>query len=174
MPSKIWPPGTSAPILDSLFFCPSCTLWRTPLAARTTRPTNSTTPRQRGHQRRAYRPSRSPLYPATAPAAQTDHPVSPKVPSPPRPTSNRNGRYTSATAVHTAKDVSPAVKELYEALEEVKDKAGGYVHLARLGLAIRGLEAERGEDAVIRVAGTLGLASLMRRACCRIDILLVA
>jgi hypothetical protein len=47
--------------------------------------------------------------------------------------------------------VSIAFKDLYDALQKLKNDAAVYTNLSRLQLALRGLE---GRNAVVRVAGT--------------------
>ncbi|KZF20405.1 hypothetical protein L228DRAFT_250090 [Xylona heveae TC161] len=59
----------------------------------------------------------------------------------------------STTAINVPKDVDLEVKQLYDALSDLKSHAANYVNLSRLQLALRGLE---NRDAVVRLA-VLGL-----------------
>ncbi|PWY96393.1 hypothetical protein BO94DRAFT_529772 [Aspergillus sclerotioniger CBS 115572] len=92
----------------SVFYCPSCTLWRRSISTRRRLPTTTTTTSHRTI--------------ATAPVVHTRH-------------------------------VPPRLKELHEALNQVKDVATEQVNLSRLQLALRGLETE---TPLVRVA-VLGL-----------------
>ncbi|PLB45948.1 hypothetical protein P170DRAFT_390298 [Aspergillus steynii IBT 23096] len=68
---------------------------------------------------------------------------------------------TTPTVIHSGRQVPPRLRELYEALNQVKNVATEQVNLSRLQLALRGLESE---VPLIRVA-VLGLddASSARR-----------
>ncbi|CAL5871420.1 uncharacterized protein PFLUO_LOCUS5670 [Penicillium psychrofluorescens] len=109
--------------LDSVFYCPSCATWRR-LSTRA-----GVNNYARGEKTNtAHRP----LNPAAIPA--------------PRPLS-------TSPIVSAGKAVPPRFKELYGALEGVRDAAIEQVSLSRLQLALRGLESE---TPLIRVA-VLGL-----------------
>lgn len=106
--------------LDSVFYCPSCATWRR-LSTRA-----GVNNYARGEKTNtAHRP----LNPAAIPA--------------PRPLS-------TSPIVSAGKAVPPRFKELYGALEGVRDAAIEQVSLSRLQLALRGLESE---TPLIRVAG---------------------
>ena len=66
--------------------------------------------------------------------------------------SRRSSTVASTTAINATRDLPPNLRELHEALSELRSKAANYVDLSRLQLALRGLETR---DAVIRVAGTI-------------------
>ncbi|KAJ5620983.1 hypothetical protein N7510_004967 [Penicillium lagena] len=109
--------------LDSVFYCPSCAAWRR----------LSTRAGVNNHARgEKSNPAHRPLNPAAIPA--------------PRPLS-------TSTVIGVGKVVPPRFKELYGALEAVRDAAIEQVSLSRLQLALRGLESE---TPLIRVA-VLGL-----------------
>ncbi|KAL5359478.1 hypothetical protein BJX96DRAFT_58446 [Aspergillus floccosus] len=79
-------------------------------------------------------------------------------PSPPsdakRPSSWTSSRsLATSSVVHGSRHVPPRLRELYDALSQVKDVAAEQVNLSRLQLALRGLESE---TPLIRVA-VLGL-----------------
>ncbi|KAI9759648.1 MAG: hypothetical protein M4579_002216 [Chaenotheca gracillima] len=59
----------------------------------------------------------------------------------------------SATAVNASREIRQPVRELYQRLEDLKLRAGAYVNLSRLQLALRSLETQ---DPVVRIA-VLGL-----------------
>ncbi|PYI06135.1 hypothetical protein BO78DRAFT_397542 [Aspergillus sclerotiicarbonarius CBS 121057] len=103
-------PKSLSPIQDpaSVFYCPSCSLWRRSLSTRRRLPLSTTTTTSRAI--------------ATAPVVHTRH-------------------------------IPPRLKELHEALNQVKDVATEQVNLSRLQLALRGLETE---TPLVRVA-VLGL-----------------
>lgn len=83
------------------------------------------------------------------------HTTRPRSLSRPRTTST----LASATAINATKQIPTFNRELHDALSELKSKAGNYVDLNRLQLALRGLETK---DAVIRVAGM----NSGKRHCC--------
>ena len=70
---------------------------------------------------------------------------------------------SSSSAINPIKEVEPAVRELYDALSDLRTKAPVWVNGSRLQLALNGLEGKQG-DARIRIAGmlsfwgTIGLA----------------
>ncbi len=70
----------------------------------------------------------------------------------PRPASRprRSSTVASTTAINAARELPPNLRELHDALSELRSKAANYVNLSRLQLALRGLETR---DAVVRVAG---------------------
>ncbi|KAJ6002263.1 hypothetical protein N7522_007490 [Penicillium canescens] len=108
---------------NSVFYCPSCAIWRRILSTRASGRSIDKT----DTLRRSSRPQNI----ITA--------------STPRP--------FNTSSVITAKSVPPRFKELYTALEGVKDAALEQVNLSRLQFALRGLESE---TPLIRVA-VLGL-----------------
>lgn len=58
----------------------------------------------------------------------------------------------TSSAINASKNVPPQYKDLYDALDEVREAAAEQVNLSRLQLAQRGLESE---TPVIRIAGML-------------------
>ncbi|KAJ5688886.1 hypothetical protein N7462_003278 [Penicillium macrosclerotiorum] len=130
MPSRLrnaLPRSLSRP-LDSagVFYCPSCATWRRTLSTRA----SSTTTGIDGieHARRNLR--------------LLDHAQTIAI----RP-------FTTSPAINPSKTVPPRFKELYDALNSVKDGAIEQVSVSRLQLALRGLESEQ---PLVRVA-VLGL-----------------
>ena len=94
------------------------------------------------------------------PIAPSRRPLSTSIPRLSTRLSSQSDRSSlrSSTAINAVKDVRPAVRQLYDALAELKDKAPVYVNLSRLQLALSSLES--GEHAKIRIAGMgLGLHS---------------
>ncbi|KAJ5775373.1 uncharacterized protein N7511_000384 [Penicillium nucicola] len=108
---------------SSIFYCPSCAIWRRTLSTRASnRSLEKTDTLRRSSQ------------PQSRITASTHRPF-------------------NTSSVITAKSVPPRLKELYTALEGVKDAALEQVNLSRLQFALRGLESE---TPLIRVA-VLGL-----------------
>jgi hypothetical protein len=105
---------------NSVFYCPSCAIWRRTLSTRASGRSIDKT----DTLRRSSRPQNT--ITASTP------------------------RSFNTSSVITAKSVPPRFKELYTALEGVKDAALEQVNLSRLQFALRGLESE---TPLIRVAG---------------------
>ncbi|RAK98917.1 uncharacterized protein BO80DRAFT_427022 [Aspergillus ibericus CBS 121593] len=105
-------PKSLSPIQDptSVFYCPSCSLWRRSFSTRR------------------------------------------RLPLPTTITASSRRTIATAPVVHT-RTIPPRLKELHEALGQVKDIATEQVNLSRLQLALRGLETE---TPLVRVA-VLGL-----------------
>ena len=59
---------------------------------------------------------------------------------------------SSVTSINVAKGLPRGRQELHDALTTLKSRAGSYINLSQVELAIRGLESER---AVIRIASQL-------------------
>lgn len=81
-----------------------------------------------------------------------------------------NGSLASTTAINAPTNTPHDLRELYQQLLLLQDKASSYVDLSRLQLAIRSLEAA---DPVIRVA-FLGLGSSGAKAACKLARVLLA
>ncbi|KAI2733751.1 hypothetical protein CBS147332_766 [Penicillium roqueforti] len=99
--------------ISSVFYCPSCAIWRRTLSLRANTSRSLDTPHTSRRVARAQN-----TITASAP------------------------RIFSTSTVITAKSVPPRFKELHAALEEVKDAALEQVNLSRLQFALRGLESE--------------------------------
>ena len=68
----------------------------------------------------------------------------------PLPLNRLTSTIAPVTAVNASKDIPPLRKPLYDGLVALESKAGTFVNLSQLQLALKGLESR---DAVIRVSG---------------------
>ena len=126
LPPQLFRSQSQRPL--KLFFCPSCSVWRLarpPSHPRHSRP-RPELPKLQSHAR--------PLSISAQRRQHTD--FAPKI--------------SAATVINASADVRPHFKELYHALDALKQQAGSYVNLSRLELALRGLQ---NSDPVVRVAG---------------------
>lgn len=116
--------------LDSagLFYCPSCATWRRALSTRTKASNTGL-----GKNASARHVSGSRPFISVAATASRSFTTSP-----------------SPSVINEGKPVPPRFKELYDALDGVRDAAIEQVSLSRLQLALRGLESA---TPLIRVAG---------------------
>jgi hypothetical protein len=105
-----------------VFFCPSCATWRRALSTRPRTGNNGFSRRRRDDDLTAIL------------QRNTRRPASVLATSP---------------AINVGRNIPARFKELYEALDEVREAAADQISLSRLQLAQRGLESE---EPVIRVA----------------------